>query len=454
MGRVNYTFQDKYLVTLVGRVDGSSRFAPGNQYAFFPSAALGWRLSDEPFIKDLNVFDNLKLRASYGISGSQAIESFRTFAILDNANTTFNGTEQAGVILGRPANPDLQWETTQQLDIGLEASFLKGRLSFELDYYDKQTTDLLLNVQIPRQTGFVSRLQNLGEIRNRGMELMVNTINVSTNNVRWSSMLTLSGNRNEVLDLGGVDLIDVVSPSDQGGVNGRLIVGEPAPVFVGVPYLGTWKSQEDIDASGLVEQDVGGPHFQDTNGDEQVTEDDFIVLGNPQPDFIFGLQNSITYKSLSLDFFFQGTYGNEVFNSLTQTAFFGRAETTKYAETINRWTPDNPTSDIPRAGAVAALSEIKSNSEQVEDGSHLRLKTVRLSYDLPTDRWGISSIKGINVYFSGTNLFVLSNFRLVDPETSLFGQSNDSLARNVAAGFSEGEYPSSRILSLGFNITL
>ncbi|MGD1893230.1 MAG: SusC/RagA family TonB-linked outer membrane protein [Cyclobacteriaceae bacterium] len=454
LGRANYTFQDKYLVTLVGRVDGSSRFAPGNRYAFFPSAAVGWRLSDEQFIKDLGVFDNLKLRASYGISGSQAIESFRTFAILDDANTTFNGVEQAGVVLGRPDNPDLQWETTQQLDIGLEASFLKGRLSFELDYYDKQTEDLLLNVQIPRQTGFVSRLQNLGRIQNRGIELMVNSVNVSTQNVRWSTLLTLSGNRNTVLDLGGVDLIDVVTPADQGGVNGRLIVGQPAPVFVGVNYLGTWKSQEEIDASGVAGQDVGGPNFEDTNGDGQVNEEDFIVLGHPQPDFIFGLQNDISYKNFSLDFFIQGTYGEEVFNSITQTTYFGRAETTKYAETLNRWTPENPISDIPRAGAIAALSEIKSNSEMVEDGSHLRLKTVRLSYNLPTDRWGWKTIKGVNVYFAGNNLFVLSNFRLVDPETSLFGQSGNDLARNVALGFSEGEYPSARTVSLGFNITL
>ena len=283
---------------------------------------------------------------------------------------------------------------------------------------------------------------------------MVNSVNVSTQNVRWSTLLTLSGNRNKVLDLGGVDLIDVVSPADQGGVNGRLIVGQPAPVFVGVNYLGTWKSQEEIDASGIAGQDVGGPNFEDTNGDGQVNEEDFIVLGHPQPDFIFGLQNDISYKNFSLDFFIQGTYGNEVFNSITQTAFFGRAETTKYAETINRWTPENPTSDIPRAGAIAALSEIKSNSEMVEDGSHLRLKTVRLSYNLPTDRWGWKTIKGINVYFAGNNLFILSNFRLVDPETSLFGQSGNDLARNVALGFSEGEYPSARTVSFGFNITL
>jgi len=450
LGRVNYVLNDKYLFTLVGRVDGSSRFAPGNKYGFFPSGAVAWRLSEEPFIQNLDLFDALKLRASYGISGSQAIGSFRTLALLDNANTTFDGNEQAGVTIGRPANPELRWETTEQLDIGLEMGFFRGRLSFEIDYYYKETRDLLLNVQIPRQTGFVSQLQNLGRLRNNGLELLVNSVNIAKPNFKWSTLLTLSGNRNEVLDLGGVDLIDIVDPSatGQGGPGGRLIVGQPAPVFVGVNYLGTWKSQEEIDGSGQVGQDVGGPRFGDINGDQQITEDDFVILGNPQPDFIFGLQNTFNIGNFSLDFFFQGTSGNEVFNSLTQTAFFGRAERTKYAETLNRWTPSNPNSDIPRAGAVAALSEVPNNSELIEDGSHIRLKNIRLAYDLPLQKWGWQSIRGINVYLSGANLFVWSDFRLVDPETSMFGRSN------IALGFSQGEYPSARVITAGVKVTL
>lgn len=450
LGRVNYVLNDKYLFTFVGRVDGSSRFAPGNQYGFFPSAAVAWRLSDEPFIRDMNIFDALKLRASYGISGSQAIQSFRTLALLDGANTTFNGNEQAGVTIGRPSNPGLTWETTEQLDIGLEMGFFKGRLTFEIDYYYKETRDLLLNVQIPRQTGFVSKLQNLGRLKNNGLELLVNSLNVTKPNFEWSTILTLSGNRNEVMDLGGVDLIDVVDPSatGQGGPGGRLIVGEPAPVFVGVNYLGTWKSEEEIAASGQVGQDVGGPRFEDFNQDGQITEDDFVILGNPQPDFIFGIQNSIRFKNFSLDFFFQGTSGNEVFNSLTQTAFFGRAERTKYAETLNRWTPSNPGSDVPRAGAVASLSEVPNNSKLIEDGTHIRLKNLRLSYDLPVQNWGLNGIQGINVYFSGANLFVLSDFTLGDPETSMFGRSN------IALGFSQGEYPSARIITAGVKVRL
>ena len=449
LGRINYSLDDRFLFTLVGRVDGSSRFAPGNKYSFFPSGAFAWRLIEEDFIKSMDLFSNLKLRASYGLSGSQAIDSYRTLAVLNTANTTFGNTIRSGVILGRPENPDLQWETTRQLDIGLEMGFFNNRLAIEVDYYQKTTKDLLLNAQLPRQTGFVSKLQNLGEVENKGLELLINSTNITNKDFTWSTIITVSGNRNKVVDLGGVDFINLVTPAQQGGTGARLIVGEPVPVFTGVNYLGTWKSQEEIDAVGLGgNHDVGGPRFEDTNGDGEVNEDDFIVLGNPQPDFYFGIGNTITYKNFELDFFFQGTQGNDVFNSLSQTALFGRPETTKYKETLDRWSPDNPDSDIPRAGAVASLSEIFNNSLMIEDGSHIRLKSLRLGYTIQGSAIGLNGVKGINIYLSGSNLFVISDFRLKDPETSQFGRNSD----NLSFGFSRGQYPSSRIISLGARV--
>lgn len=446
LARVNYSLQDKYMFTLVGRVDGSSRFAPQNKYAFFPSGAFAWRIGDEEFIKDLGLFSDLKLRTSFGLSGSQAIPSYRTLAILNAANTTFNGIEKPGVILGRPENPDLKWETTRQLDIGLEMGFLDGRLNFEFDFYQKNTRDLLLNAQLPRQTGFVSKLQNIGKVQNRGFEFMANSINIEKSGFRWSTNLTFSHNKNKVVDLGGVDFINLATPAQQGGTGARLIVGETTPVFTGVRYLGTWKSQEEIDAAGIGgDHDVGGPRFEDTNGDKQITEDDFIVLGSPQPDFYFGIGNSFVLGRFALDFFFQGTYGNEVFNSLTQTALFGRPELTKYRETLDRWTPENPTSDIPRAGTVAALSEVYNNSAMIEDGSHIRLKSFRLAYNFSVENRKLSSM---TIYMTGNNLFVLSSFRLKDPETSQYGRSSD----NLSMGFSQGQYPTSRTVALGVKI--
>ncbi|UCS91714.1 TonB-dependent receptor [Echinicola marina] len=446
LARVNYSIKDKYLFTVVGRVDGSSRFAPENKYAFFPSGAFAWRIGDEEFIKNLGIFSDLKFRTSYGLSGSQAIPSYRTLAILNAANTTFNGIEKPGVVLGRPENPELKWETTRQLDIGLEMGFMDGRLNFEIDFYQKNTRDLLLNAQLPRQTGFVSKLQNIGKVQNRGVEFLVNSVNISKPNFKWSTNLTVSHNNNKVVDLGGVDFINLATPAQQGGTGARLIVGETTPVFTGVRYLGTWKSQEEIDEAGIGgDHDVGGPRFEDTNGDKQITEDDFIVLGSPQPDFYFGIGNTFSIGNFDLDFFFQGTYGNEVFNSLTQTALFGRPETTKYAETLDRWTPENPTSDIPRAGSVAALSEVYNNSAMIEDGSHIRLKSLRVAYNFPMET---SKLGGLTVYITGNNLFVLSDFRLKDPETSQYGRNSD----NLSMGFSQGQYPTSRTVAIGAKI--
>ena len=371
-GRVNYGYKNRYLLTLVGRSDGSSRFADGNKYAFFPSAAVAWRVSEEPFMQGQRLFSDLKLRASYGKSGSQAIESFRTLSLLDNAPTSYNGVLSPGVTLGRPENTNLKWETTAQFDLALEAGLLNGRVSAELNYYRKVTSDLLLEVRIPQATGFVGRLQNLGEIENKGLELLINSVNVRNDAFSWSTTLTLSGNRNKVVDLGGVEFIDVVRTQTVAGPDARLIVGQPAPVFIGVNYLGTWKSQEAIDASNLSNQVVGGPRFDDTNGDGVIAIDDYYVLGNPQPDFIFGFQNSFSYRNFDFSFFFQGSQGNEVYNNRTTTGFFQRGEALKYKEVVNRWTPDNPTSDIPRAGSDFNLDFIPNNSEAVEDGSYVR----------------------------------------------------------------------------------
>ena len=452
LGRINYSLNDKYLFTLVGRMDGSSRFAPGNKYAMFPSGAVAWKLSEEEFIKNLGVFNNLKLRASYGMSGSQAIPSFRTLALLDLANTSFNATENPGVRLGRPENPDLKWETTKQLDIGLEMGFFDNRLSIEVDYYQKKTKDLLLNAQLPRQTGFVSQLKNIGSIENTGLELLINSINISNDNFKWSTSLSLAGNRNKVTDLGGVDFINLATPANQGGTGARLILGETVPVFMGVKYLGTWKSQAEIDLAGYEgNHDVGGPRFNDTDGDGNITQTDFEVLGSPQPDFYYGIGNSISFENFDLDFFFQGTYGNEVFNSLTQTAYFGRAELTKYKETLNRWSPTNSNSDIPRAGSVASLSEIYNNSVMIEDGSHIRLKSLRLAYNIPVNDLGLKTFKAIQVYLVGANLFVISDFRLKDPETSQYSGTNDN-ETNLTTGFSNGQYPTASTISIGTRI--
>ena len=445
LARANYSYKEKYLLTLAGRVDGSSRFAgSNNEYAFFPSAAIAWRLIEEPWIKNLNTFDNLKLRVSYGSSGSQAIGSYRTLALLDPESMFFNGAEQPGVRNGRPASPELRWETTDQLDIGLESAFFGGRLAFELDYYFKKTKDLLLNVEIPTQTGFSTKLQNLGAIQNQGLELMVNSINVKKNDFTWKTTLTLAGNRSKVLDIGDAEYLNIASPTNQGGPGGRLIVGETVPVFVGVEYLGVWDSQEEIDASGIKNQLVGGPHFKDTDGDKVISENDFEVLGSPEPIFFGGIMNTFIYKNLKLDIYLNGSYGNDLYNSLTHQAFFFREGSNSYAEVVNHWTPENKNSDVPMPGTSQSLANIKSNTKLIEDGSYLRVKNVRLTYELPNRMLNnINWLNRLSVYFSGANLFLFSQNRLFDPEVSRYGTSS------TAIGFTNGEYPYARTLTIG-----
>jgi len=450
-GRANYSFKDKYLLTLVGRSDGSSVFASGNKYNFYPSVAAAWKISEEPFMQSQTLFKDLKLRTSYGQSGNQAIGPYNTLAVLTEANTTLNGIQQPGLSLGRPANPDLQWETTTSFDIALEASLFGGRLFTEFNYYYKKTEDLLLDVTIPRQTGFTNQLQNIGSLENKGWEFLLNSTNVRTDNFTWGSTVTLSSNTNKVLDLGGQDFIDVVVDEVLGAGNLRIIVGETVPVFTGANYLGTWKSQADIDASGFAPgtQLVGGPRFEDLNDDGIISNEDYVVMGNPFPDLIFGFENNLSYKNLSLNFFFQGTVGNEVYNLRMRPNYFTRGENTKFAEIADRWTLDNPTSDIPRAGSDGVTS-IPPNTEEVEDGSHLRLKIATLTYNLPVDQLGWKGVKSMSIYTSGTNLLLFSDFRLIDPETSAFGRTG---LGNIAQGFSNGEYPNPQIISLGVNIT-
>ncbi len=461
-GRLNYTYKDKYLLTLVGRSDGSSVFAPGNKYEFYPSIAGAWKITEESFMQNQSIFQDLKLRASYGKSGNQAIGPYNTLGVYEEGNTSFNGVEAPGAVFGRPANPDLIWETTTAFDLALEASLFGGKVFTEFNYYSKKTEDLLLDVTIPRQTGYSNQLQNIGSLENKGWEFLVTSTNISNSNFNWNSTLTLSSNKNKVLDLGGEEFIDVVVDEIIGAGNLRLIVGETAPVFTGAEYLGTWKSPDEIIASG---QDpalnaVGGPRYKDQltvdtdgdgipdEGDGIISNEDFVVLGDPFPDLIYGFENNFSYKNFDLSIYIQGTVGNDVYNLRTRNNFFIRGSVPKYAEVANYWSPENPTSNIPAPGFDEGAYQ--PNSFEIEDGSHLRLKNVRFTYNLPVDKIGWEGVKSMSIYASGTNLLLFSDFRLIDPETSAFG--NQGLG-NLAQGFSRGEYPNARVLSLGFNVT-
>lgn len=467
-GRVEYGFNDKYLLTFVGRVDGSSVFAPGNKYAFFPSVSAAWNMHEETFIQDLGLFHSLKLRADFGSSGSQGISSLRTLPTFSSGLVVINDEFVSGLTVGRPENPDLSWETTQQLDLGLEASFFNGNLDFELGYYKKRTKDLLLEVAVPSFTGSTQRLENLGSIENSGMELNVGATIMSKNDFRWTSSMSISGNRSKVIDIG--DREEILKSR---GFNGNALAvikpGLPIGAFYGYESLGVWKNQEEVDAAiadqandvSLEDQELNGApgtndyvfvdgatkpgdiKLADTNGDGKLNKDDYRQIGDPTPKFYGGINNSFTYKNWSLDLYLQGTFGNDIYFLRETSLILGDERQAKLPEILDRWTPENQDTDIPGAGRNDVYHN-KPQSRYIKDGSHLRIKTVKLGYKLPP----IKGVKDISLYVLVDNLHVFSNYIGYDPEVTQLTDGN----ANTLRGFDETAYPKSRTFTFGVNV--
>ncbi|MGO4292003.1 SusC/RagA family TonB-linked outer membrane protein [Chitinophaga sp. RAB17] len=448
LGRINYSYKEKYLFTLTGRSDGASRFAANHKYAFFPAAAIAWRLEEEPFIKHLNVFDNLKLRASYGYNGNQAIPTYSSLPALSSVNGYIIGKKQIlGYVQSQLPNPDLKWETTRQFDLGLEAGFLKGRINVELDYYNKRTKDLLLSQQLPTQTGFTSKTTNIGVVENKGLELLINTQNIAHKNFSWESSLNISGNRSKVVDLGGVESFDLAG-IDFGGYStvSKLQVGHPVGTFWGATYYGVRKS--DAVPKGVVDPSanpkLGDPLYVDRNGDGKFGQEDFSEIGNGNPKFFGGIGNTFRYKNLSLNIYFQGSFGNDVMNLADDFYKTGEPLTNQYAMIKDRWSPSNPNSNIPR---VNSRNYIPSTM-WVYKGSFLRLKSVNLGYNLSGKAMHSQWINNLNVYITATNLFNITNYPYYDPETNSYGTSS------TLRGFDNTNYPQNRTYAIGVNLTL
>ncbi|MDO5979838.1 SusC/RagA family TonB-linked outer membrane protein [Flavivirga spongiicola] len=433
--RVNYSYKGKYLLTLSGRNDGSSRLAEGNQWQFFPSVAIGWRLSDEAFIKDLDVFDNLKLRVSYGKSGSQSINPYATLASLQSGSTLIGGNEVTTFIPGGSANSSLGWEVTDQYNIGLEASFFNRGLNVEIDYYSKETTDLLLGRELPFQTGFGSRLENVGSLENKGIEFNINARIIRNENFNWQSTLTLASNKNKVTNLAGKDFLG-------NGTGSRLIVGESVGTFFGAKYLGVW---QDGDA-GIAGHLPGDPKFEDLDDNGIINVEDGQIIGNAIPDFYGGINNIFTYKDFTLTMFFDFSQGNDIYD-LAGREFNTGFTTNVYGKYRNRWTPQNTGSNIPRAGSNFTNffdSYAQQSDLVVSDGSYLRLKTLNLQYDIPLES---KILKSLAVYATGTNLFTLTKYDGFTPDVNSAGTSA------TRRGFDSNVYPQSRSFTLGLRAT-
>ena len=452
-GRINYTFNNKYLATFTVRRDGSSRFGSDEHWGTFPSGSLAWRASEEKFIKDLNVFSNLKFRAGFGITGNERIDNYASYALMSNTRYTFDGsTNVAGVHMRQSSaeNKGLKWETTKQWNVGVDMGFFDNRLTVSLDGYFKKTDDLLLAIKMPMYTGFTSGQSNIGSIQNRGFELDLTSHNL-TGEFVWDTKFNFALNKNKVLDLGDNGDIYIRSSKPVGTVSEEdyAIVreGEALGSLFGYKYVGVIQQGEKY---GPQPNSVpGDPKFEDVNGDGIINSDDRTIIGHANPDFIFGLTNNFAWKNFDLSIFFQGSVGNDLLNMTNMNM-----EWKKTPDALKRWTPENTNTNIPRNGFYYSQYGGYINDHFIEDASFLRLKNLTLGYTIPFKKY----VSSCRVYFSAENLFTITGYSGWDPETDTKsyeqqkgGGSNQTA--NAGAGMDFNSYPSMRTYTFGLNIT-
>ncbi len=449
-GRGTYIFNSKYVLSASARVDGSSKFASENKYAFFPTVSAAWRLSDENFLSNITFLDELKLRGSIGLTGQQNFSPYQWRSLFGSAE--YGG--QAAVIQNQIGNSRLKWELTEQIDVGLDFSFFKNRLSGTIDYYVKNTSDLLFNVKLPGSSGFASAIGNLGDTQNKGIELAMNGDLISTKNFIWNLGFNIANNKNKLVRLNS-DFVSAttgnITPPNGGGV---LRIGEPIGLIYGRVANGVIQSQAELDAlnagspNGIYQNALTRPgdlKFEDLNGDGFVSTLDQQIIGNATPNISGGITSDFTYKGFRLSTLFTFVQGNDIrWLAQTNALTYTQSVTNKMDFAVNRWLPDNPT-NFPRA----VLGDPNQNgslasSFWVHDGSYLRMKNLILSYALPGKLLNRSKfIKSLDLNISATNLFTITNYPGLNPETSnLF--NND-----ISAGVDNSRFPIAKVYTLG-----
>jgi TonB-linked SusC/RagA family outer membrane protein len=444
--RVTYAFDNKYLFSSNFRADGSSKFGPSNKFGYFPSASVGWRISQEPFFSSISAVNDLKIRASYGLTGNQnGIADYGHLGLIGLGGVyPFGGTIYPGSYPSSIANPDLKWESTKQTNIGIDLSLFRSRITFAADVYFKNTSDLLLNVNLPRSTGFNTGIQNIGKISNKGVEIELFTHNL-TGNFRWNTNFNFSLNRNKVIDIGGEDKMIYTAGIVRERGNVTLIKeGEPLSVFYGYVSEG-------------VDPQTGYIIFKDADDSNSIDDADKMIIGDPNPDFTYGMINSFYYRNFSLSIFLQGVYGNDIFNATRLTMEAMEQVQNQSAATLDRWHNPGDITDIPRAEFGYANNSFIS-TRFVEDGSYLRVKSITLSYDFnPSWLKAKTPISNLNVFVSAQNLLTFTKYSGYDPEVTWYGNIardwNEERDDAVSLGVDYGTYPNIRTFNFGLNVS-
>lgn len=455
LARATYSYKDKYLVTATARTDGSSRFGINTKYGFFPSASFGWRFTEESFLPENNFLSDGKLRVSYGVSGNNTIGNYSRFALLGNTRYVLGPNQQvvAGLSPGSIANEDLGWETSDQFNIGTDLFFAGNRIGLLADFYIKNTKDLLLNVPVPVATGFTSAISNVGEVRNWGWEFMLNTVNVD-GKFRWTTDFNISFNKNQIVNLGGAGeggVLFLEPPIFGIGQILRNAEGEPFSQLFGLRSDGIFQNEEDVAANGASQPFArpGDVKYIDLNNDGLIDAQDRTVIGNPLPDFFYGINNQFSYKNFELVLFLQGVYGGDILNVNRQVGTSLAGTANQFQEATDRWrSPDNPGSGFhPRANFNDRNGNSLVSDRWIEDGSFLRVKNVTLAYNFSPGMLRSLKIKTARVYAQGTNLLTFTKYSGFDPEVS-FSNNNPLLQ-----GLDWSVYPLNRSFTLGVNLS-
>ena len=448
LARVNYSYQHKYNVTVSGRADGSSKLGADHKWGFFPSAGFSWNADREDFFKPLaETISNLKLRLSAGQTGNSEVPPYSSLASLAPTNYYFNSTLVTGIAPLQLANPDLKWETTTQYDLGFDLGLFNSRVNLVFDAYYKKTTDLLLSVPLPLYTGYASELENVGSVENKGLELAINTDNIKSDDFSWKTNFVYGLNRNKVLSLGpGVNSYFPLAPTGQ--VSPVIVqVGLPVSTFWGYSTNGLLTAADLAKGVPLlagVPQQVGDTRYVDYNGDGKVTTADKHNLGSAQPKFTGSITNTFTYKRFDLSIFFNGSYGNKIFNLLQQTLERPTLTDNASATLLNSWSPSNPNGTVAR---VTDSPVPQVTDRYIQNGSYLKLKNASLGYTFTNDFLTKIHAKKLRLYVSGENLLTITKYAGLDPEANYY--DND----NTKQGIDYGTYPPVRTFLVGLNVT-
>jgi len=458
LARVNYRYNNRYYLTASIRADGSSRFGKNNRYGYFPSGSIAWRISQEEFLKDVEWLSDLKVRASAGLTGNNSMldkdgkqMNYGSIGTMLNQNYVFGagpGNIVSGLAQNSISNHDLTWEKTQQYDVGLEFSILNSRLSFTFDMYKRNTTDLLLEVDIPTITGFSKAWRNIGKVNNKGLEFGINSVNVMSKDFTWNTNLNMSMNRNKVVALGPTG--DPIQSDGGAGTTHITMIGKSLGSFYGYKQIGVYMNQADLDNSPhLADSHVGDVKFADINGDKKIDADDRTIIGNNEPKVSWGMTNQLSYKNFDLSIVLQGVHGRDVLH--LGKRFYTQLEgnQNQMREVLNRWQSEANPGDgwTPRANALTTGQNNVVSSRWVEDASFVRINNLTLGYTLPRQLAEKCTMQNARVYVSIQNLATITGYSGFNPETS---HKTDS---SLAPGTDYGMYPLNRTFTLGVNVT-